>query len=161
MLQTLALLVKACALEAIKQGKVQLDEQIIIDQINTIKYGPLTKKAQTMKQITSNGRFWRNLLAAGLLLGGAVNVMAWEKPHTTGQFELDGNIFSESAVPGDDWQDIANGLDSAFSDSGIIADGLGMSIFTGGASKDVRDIDQWRWTDGSRTSSAATSIPVS
>jgi len=30
---------KACALEAIKQGKSTLDEQIIIDQINTIKYG--------------------------------------------------------------------------------------------------------------------------
>ncbi|MEJ2501526.1 MAG: AAA family ATPase, partial [Campylobacterales bacterium] len=30
---------KACALEAIKLGKRTLDEQIIIDQINTIKYG--------------------------------------------------------------------------------------------------------------------------
>ena len=30
---------KTCALEAIKQGKTKLDEQIIIDQINTIKYG--------------------------------------------------------------------------------------------------------------------------
>lgn len=30
---------KACALEAIKQGKRKLDEQIVIDQINTIKYG--------------------------------------------------------------------------------------------------------------------------
>ena len=30
---------KACALEAIKQGKDKLDETIIIDQINTIKYG--------------------------------------------------------------------------------------------------------------------------
>jgi len=30
---------KACALEAIKLGKDRLDEQIIIDQINTIKYG--------------------------------------------------------------------------------------------------------------------------
>lgn len=30
---------KACALEAIIQGKSRLDEQIIIDQINTIKYG--------------------------------------------------------------------------------------------------------------------------
>ena len=30
---------KACALEAIKLGKHKLDEQIIIDQINTIKYG--------------------------------------------------------------------------------------------------------------------------
>ncbi len=30
---------KACALEAIKQGKSKLDEQIVIDQINTIKYG--------------------------------------------------------------------------------------------------------------------------
>ncbi|MHC3993950.1 hypothetical protein ACXWTF_03930 [Thiomicrolovo sp. ZZH C-3] len=102
-----------------------------------------------MKQITLNGRIWRNLLAAGVLLGGAVNGLAWEKPHATGQFELDGNILSEAAVPGDDWQDIANGLDSAFSDSGIIADGLGLSIFTGGGSKDVRNVNQWRWTDGS------------
>lgn len=30
---------KACALEAIKIGKNKLDEQIVIDQINTIKYG--------------------------------------------------------------------------------------------------------------------------
>jgi len=30
---------KACSLEAIKQGKDRLDERIIIDQINTIKYG--------------------------------------------------------------------------------------------------------------------------
>lgn len=30
---------KACALEAIKTGKDKLDESIIIDQINTIKYG--------------------------------------------------------------------------------------------------------------------------
>jgi len=30
---------KASALEAVKQGKTKLDEQIIIDQINTIKYG--------------------------------------------------------------------------------------------------------------------------
>jgi ATP-dependent Zn protease len=35
---------KACALEAIKQGKAQLDEQIIIDQINTIKYGSRLEK---------------------------------------------------------------------------------------------------------------------
>ncbi|WP_345970921.1 AAA family ATPase [Sulfurimonas sp. HSL1-6] len=35
---------KACALEAIKQNKATLDEQIIIDQINTIKYGSRLEK---------------------------------------------------------------------------------------------------------------------
>jgi cell division protease FtsH len=35
----LSRIAKACALEAIKTGKEKLDESIIIDQINTIKYG--------------------------------------------------------------------------------------------------------------------------
>ena len=92
------------------------------------------------------------LLAAVLLMGLGTAVSADHVLPGPGDgiFELDGNIADDSGagLP-DDWSDIDANTDSAFSDTGILHDPKNLGIFTGGGSKDVRDVTQWRWTNGS------------
>jgi hypothetical protein len=75
--------------------------------------------------------------------------------HDDGVFELEGNA-EDDAATGDDWENILNEDDSADSTTGIQldgapddADGRGVSIFTGGGSKDQQDISSWKCKDGS------------
>ena len=86
---------------------------------------------------------------------GTAYAVAYESPYNSNLFELDGNIADEATV-GDDWQNVEDGNSSAFSTThdegtgkGILHDEKGFSIFTGGGSKDIRDITEWQWTHGS------------
>ncbi|HET6950642.1 MAG TPA: prealbumin-like fold domain-containing protein [Acidimicrobiales bacterium] len=68
--------------------------------------------------------------------------------HDEGLFELDANVLDQAAA-GDDWSNIFAGTDSAFTDTGIVADPAPQSIFTGGGSKDDLDIPSWKHKNGS------------
>lgn len=90
------------------------------------------------------------VLLSALLVGGvtitAVNAVDGNPP---GLFELDGNT-ADAVGGGDDWDGLYNnppGSSVAF--TGILADPAPLSIYTGGGSKDVNDITQWRHTNGS------------
>ncbi len=69
-------------------------------------------------------------------------------PDDNGLFELDANVLDQAAA-GDDWSNIFAGTDSAFVDTGIVADPAPQTIFTGGGSKDDLDIPQWKHKNGS------------
>jgi Prealbumin-like fold domain len=96
-------------------------------------------------------RRWRRLLVAPLLLPIVLGLMliglAQAAPDDNGLFELDANVHDQAAA-GDDWSNIFNNTDSAFTDTGIVADPAPQSIFTGGGSKDDLDIPQWQHKDG-------------
>ena len=67
-----------------------------------------------------------------------------------GVFELDGNI--TDATPGptpDDWDTLNCDGGNALVKTGVIHDGLGKSIYTGGGSKDPSLLSAWQWKDGS------------
>ncbi|UFH60496.1 hypothetical protein [Sulfurovum mangrovi] len=91
-----------------------------------------------------------SLFAVFLVLGFGTQATAWVHPdYSTNLFELDGNI-TDDTTPGDDWTNVKNGTSGAFATTdGILEDGLSLSIFTGGGSKDIRDIPLWKWTQGS------------
>lgn len=68
----------------------------------------------------------------------------------TGDFELEGNAIDNSgaALP-DDWQTLFNGTGSEIVKTPIpIADPAPMSVFTGGGSKDTRDVSLWKHKTG-------------
>lgn len=94
----------------------------------------------------------RRYLVAPLLLPliivFALIGLAQAAPDDNGLFELDANVADEAAV-GDDWSNIFDGTDSAFVDTGIVADPAPQTIFTGGGSKDDLDIPQWKHKNGS------------
>jgi hypothetical protein len=67
----------------------------------------------------------------------------------TGVIELDGNIFD--AAPGptpDDWDTLNCDGGNALVKTGVLHDGLGLSIFTGGGSKDPDLLESWKHKDG-------------
>ena len=73
--------------------------------------------------------------------------------HVLPLFELDADAL-DGPEPGDDWDRVLLGDGGAAVDTtGVLSDrpleGPDPSIFTQGGSKDVRDIDQWRYTSGS------------
>ncbi len=66
-------------------------------------------------------------------------------------FELDGNV-ENGAAPGDDWNAVYNGSDSAF-ETLFVTDpinGNGDKYFDGGQTKDVTNIPSWLWTTTSQ-----------
>ena len=68
----------------------------------------------------------------------------------TGVIELDGNIID--AAPGptpDDWDTLNCDGGNALVKTGVIHDGLGTSIFTGGGSKDPDLLSSWKHKNGS------------
>ena len=97
-------------------------------------------------------RRWRRLVVAPLLLPLVIFLaligLAQAAPDDNGLFELDANVADQAAV-GDDWSNIFDGTDSAFVDTGIVADPAPQTIFTGGGSKDDLDIPQWKHKNGS------------
>lgn len=82
------------------------------------------------------------VMAAGLVT--ALTVKAVDELEI---FELDGNAVDTAAL-GDDWNTPPDsGGAAAF--TGILADPAPLSIFTGGGSKDVNDVSEWKHTEGS------------
>jgi hypothetical protein len=65
-----------------------------------------------------------------------------------GLFELDGNALDGGMV-GDDWETLYNGGGSADVFTGITPDPAPLTIFQGGRSKDIHDISEWQWKNGS------------
>lgn len=92
----------------------------------------------------------RTRLAAGLAVAGMVGALLAlpaSAVHDEGLFELDANVHDQAAA-GDDWSNIFAGTDSAFTDTGIVADPSPQTIFTGGGSKDHLDIPSWQHKNG-------------
>jgi hypothetical protein len=65
--------------------------------------------------------------------------------HDDGVFELDRNATDAGGTPGADW----NNLGGADVTTGIISDGIGPTIFTGGGSKDDLNTTGWKHKNGS------------
>ena len=106
--------------------------------------GPLTsaktsaKKSATTATVVSNHP---NLAAPLTPTAPLDNVL--------NSFELEGDILDSPAGPPDDWSSVNCGGGTADVKSGVIFDGVGTTIFTGGGSKDHENLDQWQHTGGS------------
>ena len=92
----------------------------------------------------------RYLLAAALAAGVATTGLYAVDGNPPGLFELDGNTV-DVAGGGDDWGSLFSGdqLGSPAAFTGILADPAPLTIFTQGGSKDINDVTEWRYTDGS------------
>jgi hypothetical protein len=102
--------------------------------------------------LTHIGKSRRFRVAAGITLVGLLAASVAQPAaavHDVGLFELDANVLDDAAEPGDDWSNIFDGTDSAFTDTGIVADPAPQTIFTGGGSKDDLDIPGWKHKNGS------------
>ena len=64
-------------------------------------------------------------------------------------FELEGDIDDNPAGAPDDWSTVNCGGGNAQIKTGVLHDGLGTSIFTGGGSKDPELLASWKHKDGS------------
>ena len=86
-------------------------------------------------------------LVAGLTSTAGVFAVDGNPP---GLFELDGNTL-DSADPGDDWDSIHLGTQAGTpaASTGILADPAPLTIYTQGGSKDINDVTDWRYKDGS------------
>jgi hypothetical protein len=67
----------------------------------------------------------------------------------TSVIELDGDITDSPAGSPDDWNTINCDGGNAVVKTGVVFDGLGKTIFTGGGSKDPELLASWRHKDGS------------
>ena len=64
-------------------------------------------------------------------------------------FELDGDIQDPAAGVPEDWNTVNCGGSTVAQDTEFVSDGLALSIFTQGGSKDGSDVSDWRHKDGS------------
>ena len=64
-------------------------------------------------------------------------------------FELEGDIEDNPAGAPDDWVTVNCDGGNTVIKTGVLHDGLGTSIFTGGGSKDPELLGSWKWKDGS------------
>ncbi|MBV2131604.1 hypothetical protein KRX52_02195 [Pseudomonas sp. MAP12] len=93
------------------------------------------------------------VIAAGMATSVTVRAVDGNPP---GLFELDGNTISEGK-PGDDWQGLyANGSNTganSFAFTGIVQDiataDVKDRVYFQGGSKDIYDVDQWKYQGGS------------
>jgi hypothetical protein len=110
-----------------------------------------------MRSGSLRGRSWKVGVAATALFGGMAltNVPASAvAPNVSDLFELDGNPAATSGAP-DDWADL---LSSAGTAPGFVAktsmpivdsdSPTDVSYYTGGGSKDVRDVPDWQYSSG-------------
>ena len=64
-------------------------------------------------------------------------------------FELEGDIEDNPGGAPDDWVTVNCDGGNSVIKTGVLHDGLGASIFTGGGSKDPELLGSWKWKDGS------------
>ena len=89
------------------------------------------------------------VIAAGVAHTAIVHAVDGNPP---GLFELDGNIPDDPAKTGDDWGGLYDGSAvkaNLIAFTGVLSDPAPKSIFTQGGSKDVNDVPDWKYTDGS------------
>ncbi|VXB08800.1 Conserved repeat domain-containing protein [Pseudomonas sp. 8AS] len=100
----------------------------------------------------------RCLLAAALVAGVTTTAIYAVDGTPPGLFELDGNTVDVQPGGGDDWGSLHLGTQlgtpagtTVDPDTGnvIIDDPAPLTIFTQGGSKDINDVSDWRYTDGS------------
>ena len=86
-------------------------------------------------------------LVAGLTSTAGVFAVDGNPP---GLFELDGNTL-DSADPGDDWDSLflGNQLGTPAAFTTILPDPAPVTIYWQGGSKDIEDVTQWKYKDGS------------
>jgi len=65
------------------------------------------------------------------------------------EFELDGDLADNPAGPPDDFGSVNCGGGTALVKTGVVFDGIGKSVYTGGGSKDPELLGSWKWKDGS------------
>ena len=96
-------------------------------------------------------RAWIVFVVAVLVVGGwATLSLAQVDPRTA--FELEGDVTDSPAGGLDDWvNNNCSAIDAshALVKTGAVPDAPGASIYTQGGSKDLLDIDQWRFKNGS------------
>ncbi|HEU4477119.1 MAG TPA: PKD domain-containing protein [Pyrinomonadaceae bacterium] len=109
---------------------------------------PLTSAKRTTASTTE--------VAASTNSTAALNLSAPLTPPLvpiTSVFELDGNIKKDGTI--DDWGNIncpnpqPGSGGNSLAHTGVLVDGLGQTIFTGGGSKDDHDVTDWKWKNGS------------
>ena len=91
---------------------------------------------------------WLVLFVLSILLqyGNLTNPSTTLAVHDDGIFELDGNALDQAAA-GDDWQNGTPGAsDSLFIPGSVEKDGVDVTYFTQGGSKDHHDISDWRYS---------------
>jgi uncharacterized repeat protein (TIGR01451 family) len=67
--------------------------------------------------------------------------------HDEGLFELDGNATDTNPPePDDDWNSLNHAIDSVFIPGSVEKDGADVTYYSGGGSKDVNDISQWKYS---------------
>jgi uncharacterized repeat protein (TIGR01451 family) len=72
--------------------------------------------------------------------------------HDEGLFELDGNANDSNAVePDDDWSSTNHALANVFIPGSSENGANDVTYFTGGGSKDVNDVDEWKYTSNDQT----------
>ncbi|KEA62102.1 putative internalin [Marinobacterium lacunae] len=88
-----------------------------------------------------------SFVIGAIMAAGLVTALTVKAVDELGVFELDGNAVAE-ATAGDDWNTPPDS-GSAIAFTGILADPPPLTIFTGGGSKDVNDVFEWKYTEGS------------
>jgi len=91
------------------------------------------------------------LALAIALAAGVATVLAVDD---LGVFELDGNAVDNTAGAPDDWQTVnvpppGGSPGNSIARTGVLVDPAGTTIFRGGGSKDINDVNQWRHVSGS------------
>jgi hypothetical protein len=90
-----------------------------------------------------------NTVRPGYGLGPLAKAFAPVLDAVTSVIEVDGDISDNPAGSPDDWNTINCDGGNAVVKTGVVFDGLGKSIFTGGGSKDPELLGSWKHKDGS------------
>jgi|GEM_PF-1313796 hypothetical protein len=90
-----------------------------------------------------------NTVRPGYGLGPLAKAFTPVLDAVTSVVELDGDITDSPAGSPDDWNTINCDGGNAVVKTGVVFDGLGKSIYTGGGSKDPELLSSWRHKDGS------------
>src|SRR5262245_55753545 len=121
--------------------------------------GNVGSSASRSNDGTARKSFGRGRLARLAVLGVLALIIALLPTgagavHDLGLFQLDGNTTVDPSppapFPGEDWNPVYAGTSSAFSsrfvDAAVEAPAVDTTYFSGGGSKDVNDIDEWKWS---------------
>ncbi|WP_172153016.1 MULTISPECIES: hypothetical protein [Pseudomonas] len=91
------------------------------------------------------------ILAAGIASSAVVNAVDGIGDNDLNLFELEGNTLVDGAGPATDWDDLHSGVtpDNMITFTGVLPDPAPQTIFWKGGSKDVSDVSEWWYKQGS------------